>query len=277
MISQHTSLNYSSSNTNTCIPSHYSRPLSPPTNTSLPSIHSLKEFSHQPQYSQSCPVRTATHTNSQYPHHYYPLTHHHTNIDQQYAYAPVNNTTNLYHNNSNSSHSDALSSEDSNTSNQHVNRTSPSPIKVKNNKSDNKQKVKSPNTTNAPNTTNGIKKKRKTKKNKIIIATSELVRCMTLPQTVAAKKLKVSLSTLKRRFYELSVGRWPSIAPTNEPGSSSKTEEDMYVESTDATPEQKLSLSFIMNKKECPESSVIDNLSMVILKVAFTLNTNEEK
>ncbi|KAG2379419.1 hypothetical protein C9374_006536 [Naegleria lovaniensis] len=131
-----------------------------------------------------------------------------------------------------------------------------------------------------------VKKKRKTKKNKIIIATSELVRCMNLPQTVAAKKLKVSLSTLKRRFYELGIGRWPAVqgATTTTTSPSANVEEvnamttDLsYVNCGDVEPQQKLSLSFIMHKKDFAEPSVVDNLSMVILKVAFTLNTAEEK
>ena len=135
---------------------------------------------------------------------------------------------------------------------------------------------------------NGIvKKKRKTKKNKIIIATSELVRCMILPQTVAAKKLKVSLSTLKRRFYELGIGRWPAVQPASHDKNGQSThqhsDDDVsyssmsYVDSTDATPEQKLDLTFILHKKDTVEPSVVDNLSMTILKLAFTLNTSEEK
>ena len=51
---------------------------------------------------------------------------------------------------------------------------------------------------------------RKTKKNKIRIPLSEMIRYFAMPQHVAAKKLNVSVSTLKRRFYELCIHRWPS-------------------------------------------------------------------
>ncbi len=51
---------------------------------------------------------------------------------------------------------------------------------------------------------------RKTKKNKIRIPLSEMIRYFAMPQHIAAKKLNVSVSTLKRRFYELCIHRWPS-------------------------------------------------------------------
>jgi len=54
------------------------------------------------------------------------------------------------------------------------------------------------------------KKKRKTKKNKIIIPMRDMIRLFSMPQQVAARKLNVSISTLKRRFYELDLPKWPA-------------------------------------------------------------------
>jgi len=64
---------------------------------------------------------------------------------------------------------------------------------------------------NGNQSTNGIKKKkRKTKKNKIIIPMRDMIRLFSMPQQVAARKLNVSISTLKRRFYELDLPKWPA-------------------------------------------------------------------
>ena len=66
--------------------------------------------------------------------------------------------------------------------------------------------------------------------------------------------------------------------PGDTDGATCSTQNDLsYVNCNDVEPQQKLSLSFIMHKKDVAEPSVVDNLSMVILKVAFTLNTAEEK
>ncbi|KAL0486484.1 hypothetical protein AKO1_012048 [Acrasis kona] len=50
---------------------------------------------------------------------------------------------------------------------------------------------------------------------------SNILKCMHLSQQEASDKLGISLSTLKRRFYEFGVGRWPSkserIARENNP------------------------------------------------------------
>ncbi|KAL9657124.1 hypothetical protein ABK040_002749 [Willaertia magna] len=119
------------------------------------------------------------------------------------------------------------------------------------------------------------KKKRKTKKNKILISTPDLIRCMVLPQTLAAKKLNVSLSTLKRRYYELGIGRWPSMQTTNEEILENHSNIVNYVNKTDATSEEKLSLSFLLNKKNV-ETTMIDNVSAVILKVAFSQQQSDE-
>jgi hypothetical protein len=57
-----------------------------------------------------------------------------------------------------------------------------------------------------PSPTRLISKKRtrtgkRPKKNKIKIPVYDIIRFMTLPQPVAAEKLGVSISTLKRRYY----------------------------------------------------------------------------
>lgn len=65
-------------------------------------------------------------------------------------------------------------------------------------------------TSRGQTTSNVAIRKRKTKKNKIIIPFRDMIRLLTLPQPIAAKKLKISVSTLKRRYYELDMGRWPA-------------------------------------------------------------------
>ncbi len=65
--------------------------------------------------------------------------------------------------------------------------------------------------TSTTNTASNVAiRKRKTKKNKIIIPFRDMIRLLTLPQPIAAKKLKISVSTLKRRYYELDMSRWPA-------------------------------------------------------------------
>jgi len=46
-------------------------------------------------------------------------------------------------------------------------------------------------------------------RNKIQITREEMSKYFHCPQRLAAQKLGVSLSTLKRRFYQLDIGRWP--------------------------------------------------------------------
>lgn len=45
--------------------------------------------------------------------------------------------------------------------------------------------------------------------NKIQITRREMAKYFSYPQRLAAQKLGVSVSTLKRRFYQLGIGRWP--------------------------------------------------------------------
>lgn len=127
---------------------------------------------------------------------------------------------------------------------------------------------------------NGIQKKRKTKRNKIDIPLNDLIRYMTLPQSVAAKKLNVSLSTLKRRYYELVMeiegqnlsknstkAKWPSM-PTNYHELSGNSEEQ--------TPsEQKASLKYILNRYDAHDNTFVDTLSMTVLNFSFKQNAEK--
>ncbi|KAF0981106.1 hypothetical protein FDP41_012894 [Naegleria fowleri] len=128
---------------------------------------------------------------------------------------------------------------------------------------------------------NSIRKQRKTKRNKIDIPLNELIRFMTLPQSVAAKKLNVSLSTLKRRYYELvsefegskdTKAKWPSM-PTNYHELSSTSEEAI-------PPEQKGSLQYILNRYDAHDNTFVDSLSMTVLNFSFkqhlTNSSNDE-
>jgi hypothetical protein len=95
------------------------------------------------------------------------------------------------------------------------------------------------------------------KKNKIIIPIPALISLMTLPQPTAAKKLGVSISTLKRRFYELSWGRWPV---------SSVGEEEPEI--FDCTVKTK-SIDAIINKTNSEDTVSLDPLTVTVLQCAF--------
>ncbi|KAL9654041.1 hypothetical protein ABK040_011585 [Willaertia magna] len=124
---------------------------------------------------------------------------------------------------------------------------------------------------------NGISKKKKTKRNKIDIPLHDLIRYMTLPQSVAAKKLNVSLSTLKRRYYELVMEiegsnseisnnkvKWPSM-PTNY--------HELSVATEDSVPsEKKGSLKYILNRYDAHDNTHVDSLSMTVLNFSFKQN-----
>jgi len=72
------------------------------------------------------------------------------------------------------------------------------------------------------------------------------------PQPEAAKRLGVSLSTLKRRFYALNMGkRWP------------------YYQFVKV--QRKRHLNYILNKQNKPEK-LIDNHTIHVLKLAFRNN-----
>jgi hypothetical protein len=148
-----------------------------------------------------------------------------------------------------------------------------------------------------------IKKKRKTKKNKIIISMNDMLRIFPLPQTIAAKKLGVSISTLKRRFYELDMIRWPAnyclhefnFARMNPAAISSKyyatgSASDLIRSSIitrqnacfyslykESTVEEKMSLGTLLNLFDTANEKYIDPMTEVILKKAFLENTDQSE
>ncbi len=83
----------------------------------------------------------------------------------------------------------------------------------------------------------GVQKKRRGGKPKKELTRDQIVACFHLPQHLAAKKLQVSLSTLKRRFYEMNFGlkRWPYTSNTT--GKKEDEDEDVE-ESADEFAEQ---------------------------------------
>src|SRR3989338_3125777 len=92
--------------------------------------------------------------------------------------------------------------------------------------------------------------KRKNKKSSYIkIPVHDIVRVMTLPQPIAAQTLGVSISTLKRRFYELQFGRWPNI--------------ELDAQSV-PTQKPKKGLNALLNEHQDEEAN-IDNITMKVL------------
>ncbi|KAF0974633.1 hypothetical protein FDP41_006107 [Naegleria fowleri] len=127
----------------------------------------------------------------------------------------------------------------------------------------------------------GIKKQHKTSKvsssysskSKISLKASDLIRVMALPQSMAAKELGVSLSTLKRRFYDLKMGRWPGLAnPTGYSHyCSSLTSDSTSVNSNDSSSSnlsRKAELSYIMNPTNLDES-YLDQIALAVLNISF--------
>ncbi|KAL0476290.1 hypothetical protein AKO1_010898 [Acrasis kona] len=69
------------------------------------------------------------------------------------------------------------------------------------------------------------------------------------PQVEAAKLLGVSLSTLKRKFYELKIGRWPHYEARIK--------------------ERKRSLTYILNANESNNPKRLDYRTLAVLNEAF--------
>ncbi|KAL0478308.1 hypothetical protein AKO1_004338 [Acrasis kona] len=74
----------------------------------------------------------------------------------------------------------------------------------------------------------------KKKARKIDITPEQIVECTHLSQNEACKVLNVSLSTLKRRYYELGIGKW----------------EQKHAKQVGKVEENKLDISYILNKKD---------------------------
>jgi hypothetical protein len=106
----------------------------------------------------------------------------------------------------------------------------------------------------------------KPKKNKITIPIHDIVRFMTVPQPLVAKKLGVSISTLKRRYYELHFGRWPINSSNGDVSSEEYSREQML------THQEKVQISNMVNE-EAHDEKFIDPLSSKVLQLAFLVHT----
>ncbi|KAL0490248.1 hypothetical protein AKO1_006598, partial [Acrasis kona] len=90
---------------------------------------------------------------------------------------------------------------------------------------------------------------------KIQVPVSDIIRHMTLPPSEAAGKLNISVSTLKRRFWEIqNEGRWPVPEVSHRPRIITKT--------------SKMDLFYVVSKKE-QDPFVIDDITLCILRCAF--------
>ena len=132
----------------------------------------------------------------------------------------------------------------------------------------------------------GISKK-KPKKNKILISSSTMVPYLAFPQPIAAKKLNVSLSTLKRRFSEVcSSEKWPANQCLSEfnfgernrvaaqfgfhsGNSKLKLSMGFYTTYKDATMEQKSQLGTLLNEYNTKDEVHLDPMTISILYEAF--------
>ncbi|KAL0480433.1 hypothetical protein AKO1_011060 [Acrasis kona] len=86
-------------------------------------------------------------------------------------------------------------------------------------------------------------KQQRMKSRKLQVSTKQLAECMHLPQTVACKELNISLSTLKRRFYELGIGKW------NANNKCTKQKKTL---------QSKADISYILNKKDGVDSTCVN-------------------
>ncbi|EFC41902.1 predicted protein [Naegleria gruberi] len=96
------------------------------------------------------------------------------------------------------------------------------------------------------------------KKSKIKIPVFELIRVMALPQSTAANCLGVSLSTLKRRYYELGIGRWP--------GQCGSITQDIDL---DVPTSEKSKLSYLLNDENLDSARDLDQVTLSILNFTF--------
>jgi hypothetical protein len=103
------------------------------------------------------------------------------------------------------------------------------------------------------------KEVKRPRSSKIKIPLHDIIRCMTIPQPKAALKLKCSLSTLKRRYYELDFGRWP----VNETDVNN-VEEPVAIE-------DKMKIETILNDREIIPTR-IDVITAKVLQCAFMQN-----
>lgn len=106
-----------------------------------------------------------------------------------------------------------------------------------------------------------IKKKKTRCEKKIKIPAHELVRMMMFPQPLAAEMLSVSISTLKRRYYEIGMKRWPIT-------SASYDGRAMPVHDTSRI-KDKMAVSFLLNDSE-EDSREVTGVTTKMLGCIFT-------
>ena len=143
---------------------------------------------------------------------------------------------------------------------------------------------------------NGIKKQSKAhKKNKILISIGEMIPLFPLPQVVASQKLNVSLSTLKRRFSELEMDKWPANYTIDEfqfgrrntvavrsqfhrvNTKLLKKNSGYYCMYKEPTMEQKGYLGTLLNEYDTADEKHIDPMTRSILREAFLENTQKKE
>lgn len=101
----------------------------------------------------------------------------------------------------------------------------------------------------------------KSNKNRKDISICDIIRYMTIRQDIAADKLGISVSTLKRRYYELDVGRWPV----------NSTYDNKWIYCTECTTHNKGDILHILNTRCNHAAEKVDTLTLKILSVAFTV------
>jgi hypothetical protein len=97
--------------------------------------------------------------------------------------------------------------------------------------------------------------------NKIKLGRYDILRVLMYPQPVAAKELGVSISTLKRRYYELGMTRWPVA--------NAVYESDAEMPARKTKQSNKLELSFILNKKNTEPRTRLDAITNKMLQCVF--------
>ncbi|KAL0485944.1 hypothetical protein AKO1_001700 [Acrasis kona] len=104
------------------------------------------------------------------------------------------------------------------------------------------------------------------KKSKISIPVHDIVRYLTLPQPLVADRLGVSISTLKRRYYELHFGRWPVNSSNGDNGCD-------FLSSKQLSSADKTRMANLLNDRPALDERTIDQLTLKVLQCAFTQNT----
>lgn len=107
------------------------------------------------------------------------------------------------------------------------------------------------------------------KKNKIKIPICHIISLMTIPQRIAADLLGVSISTLKRRYYELEIGRWPVNS-----GNSIDEENVHEYRKNQIVRQLNPSLYDIINEKDY-DANYIDPVTTKVLNCAFKQYTSK--